>query len=305
MAQKGFISQIDNAIANLVWGYIENDSQAKAIISSREQISFSSPKSSSTRRNKKLFFFLYNITQEPSSRNLSSQEDLPEKLAHFSSLTLHYLVTAFTRNEENDHLLLEKIIQTLLVEPLSAPDPKNNVKISVKIDSLSLDELSRLWATIDAPLRFSISLAVSNTESQQNFATATTSEKVISQTPTFDSNIIIQLYQNVVKTFTEQSTAWRSRNMVVKQWVLQDFQKNSGMTAEEMKSVLNNLGNKLEHNQSATQFIKPLSHLAEYYQHQLDELKGLHRISHKQADNIETITSWIKDVKALIGALTK
>ena len=33
--------------------------------------------------------------------------------------------------------------------------------------------------------------------------------------------------------------------MVVKQWVFQDFQKNTGMTVEEMQSMLNSLGDKL------------------------------------------------------------
>jgi len=30
----------------------------------------------------------------------------------------------------------------------------------------------------------------------------------------------------------------------------------------------------------------------------------LQKISHKQTENIETITAWIKDVKALVEALT-
>ena len=44
MGQKAFISDIDKALANLIWNGIENESAAKNTISSQEQISFSSPK---------------------------------------------------------------------------------------------------------------------------------------------------------------------------------------------------------------------------------------------------------------------
>ena len=91
--------------------------------------------------------------------------------------------------------------------------------------------------------------------------------------------------------------------MVVKQWVLQDFKKNSGITVEEMLSTLNSLGDKLEQNGSTAQFIEPLNQLASYYQHQLDELKGFQKMSHKQQENLETIALWIKDIQGLVEAL--
>jgi len=68
--------------------------------------------------------------------------------------------------------------------------------------------------------------------------------------------------------------------------------------------MLGSLGEKLENGESATQFIKPLNQLAEFYQHQLDELKGMNKISHRQTENIEIITTWINDVKALVETLS-
>ena len=220
---------------------------------------------------------------------------------------LHYVVTPFTGNEKDDHLLLEKIIQMLLSKPLNGvADNENNIELAVKIDSFSLDELSRLWIALDAPLRLSVSLTVSSSESLYNPKTQMTDAAAAPQTPALETiQMITQLYLAVLKTFTEQSTGWRNRNMVVRQWVLQDFQKNSGMTVEEMHSVLNSLGDKLEHGESTVQSIKQLNQLAGYYQHQLDELKGLQKVTHKQAENIETITLWIRDVKALVEALSK
>jgi len=107
----------------------------------------------------------------------------------------------------------------------------------------------------------------------------------------------------VLKTFTEQSNGWRKRNMLVKQWLLQDFEKNTNMTAEEMLTTLSNLGDKLEQHGSKAQFIKHLNLLAGYYKHQLDQLKGMQKVSHGQRENIETVNNWIKEVEALVKAL--
>ena len=91
--------------------------------------------------------------------------------------------------------------------------------------------------------------------------------------------------------------------MVVKQWLLQDFKKNTDMTMEEMQITLNNLGSRLEQHGSTAQFIKPLNLLAGYYKHQFDQLKGMQKLAHKQRANLETVNTWIKDVKALVEAL--
>jgi hypothetical protein len=173
----------------------------------------------------------------------------------------------------------------------------------VHIDSLSLDELSKLWIALGTPFRLSVSVTVSSAELGRDTQSQVTVTAVAPQTATLDTKNVVQLYQTVLKTFTEQSNGWRNRNMVVKQWVLQDFEKNTNMTVEEMIIMLNDLGNKMEQHVSKAQFIKPLNLLAGYYKHQLDQLKGLQKVSHRQTENIETISAWIKDVEALVQAL--
>ena len=70
-----------------------------------------------------------------------------------------------------------------------------------------------------------------------------------------------------------------------------------------MLTALNNLGDKLEQHGSTAQFIKPLNELSGYYKKQLGELKGMHKLSHRQTENIETINKWIKDVEDFIGSI--
>ena len=294
MDQKGFMSRVDTALTNLIWGGLENDSAASKMVSTQEQISFSSPKAANTRGNRKLSIFLYSITPEAVAANTKG------------SFALHYLVTPFTGNDKNDHALLEKIIQMLLAKPLiDSPDLESNVELAVKIDSLSLDELSRLWTALGVPFRLSVSLTVSSAEPPHGSQTQITSVVTASETPLFDTKHVTELYQAVLKTFTAQSNGWMNRNMVIKQWVLQDFKKNSGMTVDETQNMLSSLGDKLEHGESTAQFIKPLNQLAGYYQYQLDELKGMQKVTRKQTENIETITMWIKDVNALVEMLTR
>ena len=91
--------------------------------------------------------------------------DYSRKRTTQPTFALRYLVTPFTGNDKDDHLLLEKIIHIFLATPpIVSSDEKNNIGLTVKIDSLSLDELSKLWIALGAPLRLSVSLTVSSAE---------------------------------------------------------------------------------------------------------------------------------------------
>ena len=226
MGQKAFISDADTALVNLIWNGIENESAAKNIISSQEQISFSSPKAADTQGTRKLSIFLYNITEEKAARNMPPTVDYSRKRTTHTTFALHYLVTPSTGNDKDDHALLEKIIHMLsATPPIVSSDEENNVGLTVKIDSLSLDELSKLWIALGAPLRLSVSLTVSSAEPRYDSQAQVTSATVAPQTAALDTKHVTQLYQAVLKTFTEQSHGWSNRNMIVKQWVLQNFQE--------------------------------------------------------------------------------
>ena len=69
-----------------------------------------------------------------------------------SSFLLHYLVTPFTGNDKNDHVLLEKIMGNISAQPQIVESGENTVGLIVKIDSFSLDDLSKLWIVLDLPL---------------------------------------------------------------------------------------------------------------------------------------------------------
>jgi hypothetical protein len=275
------------------------------MISSQEQISFSSPKAVSTQKTMKLSIFLYNITEETATRNTQATADGSKKRTTNKSFALRYLVTPFTGNDKDDHVLLEEIIHMLSASPMIASaDEENNMVLAVKIDSLSLDELVKLWTMLGVPLRLSVSLTVSYAERKDYSQSQVTGAIEAPQTSALDTSHVTRLYQAVFKTFTEQSNDWKKRNILLKQWVLQDFKKHTDMTVEEMVFTLNNLGDKLEQHGSTAQFTKPLALLAGYYEYQIDQLKEFQKLSRKQRENIELIETWVKDVKTLAEALS-
>ena len=230
---------------------------------------------------RKLSIFLYNVTTQP-------------------TFALHYLVTPLTGKDKDNHSLLEAIIHVF-----SATSTIANSGFMVKLDSLSLDELSKLWIALGAPLRVCISLTLSAGESppQHDSQIQVTTGSAAVHTGEIDTNQAILLYQLVLKTFTEQSSDWKNRNIVVRQWVLQDFKKNTNSSADEMLIELNNLGDKLRRGEPTAQFMKTLNLLAGYYRHQLDELKGMQKVTHKQKENLEMISQWVKDVENLLKFL--
>jgi hypothetical protein len=300
MGQKSFISDADTALASLIWNGIKNESQTKSMISSQDQISFSSPKA--VQKTRKISNFLYNIN-EISARNMVPSAVFSGKNTPPTFFALHYLITPFAGNDKDDHELLEKIICILLETPIIAGLDENKSGFSMKIDSLSLGALSKLWIALGAPFRLSVSITVYPFEQPLDYPKQVTNETVKPQTPAVDIESFAQLYQTVLKTFTEQSNGWKKRNMFVKQWVFQDFTKITDMSVDEMLAALKSLGDKLEQHASTAQFIRPMNLLAGYYEHQLNELKGMQKMSRRQTKNIETIACWINEVKTLVETL--
>ena len=304
MSQKASISDVDTALANLILNGVKNESGAEKILSSKERISFSLPKAADVA--KKLSIFLYHITEETAPGNIASTASGSEKSTNLQALALRYLVIPTTGNDKDDHALIEKIIHVLLATPLKVDVKEaNNVGLKVKVDSLSLAELSQLWIALGVPLRLSVSLTVSTLQLGHDSTAQATSCVVVPQTPASDAKHVTELYQAVLKNFTAQSDSWKNRNMMVRQWLFQDFRKSTNMTVEDMFMSLNSLGDKLEQHGSTAQFVKPLNLLAGYYKHQLDQLKGMHKVTHGQNDNLKTIEAWIREVENLAEALSK
>ena len=303
MSDQNFIQEADRALQNHIWNALKSESTTQTLITSQDQIAFSLPKVA--QKASKVSVFLYRVTEEASARN-------PQVLAGASRkqpqtcFSLHYVVVAQTGNEKDDHVLLGKIVQALAAFPLIA-GTQNSEGIKVTFDTLSLGEVAAFWTALGVPFRPSVNIVLTSVvagsaQSEATSAAVISVSSGASASP--QSEGVTKLYEGVRQTFTEQADGWKKSNLLRKQFVIQDFRKITEMTVDEMQAAVNVLGDKLEMNRPTAQFLKPLTLLAKYYEHQADELKGLRGLSKKQKENVDMLNRWVKDVKALVEALS-
>ena len=119
-----------------------------------------------------------------------------------------------------------------------------------------------------------------------------------------ENRSVTELYEAVLKTYTEQSEGWKKRNLFERQWLSRDFKKSTGMSIDEMLTTLKALGSNLKANPATAELIQPLKQLGAYYVHQQDQLKGFEKDPNKLQENLKIIDDWIFDVNELVQALT-
>ena len=136
----------------------KNDAQVNSIISSENQISLSSPKAFET-ESVRLSLFLYQITEFSSMRNQPTPQLEPSPLY----LNLHYLVTPCTQNTESDHIVLGKIMQVFADNAIlrgSTLKGLNSTCYRLVLDSLSINDLNKLWSIFGTYYRLSLSYSI-------------------------------------------------------------------------------------------------------------------------------------------------
>jgi uncharacterized protein (DUF4415 family) len=99
----------------------------------------------------------------------------------------------------------------------------------------------------------------------------------------------IELYQSVLKNYSEQSEGWKKRNLFERQWVARDFKKFTGMSIDEMLTTVEALGNSMKAGRSTAEYIEPIGKLSDYYVHQQEQLRGFEKNSEKLATNLQII----------------
>jgi hypothetical protein len=106
-----------------------------------------------------------------------------------------------------------------------------------------------------------------------------------------------ELCEKVHRTLKEQSDGWRHRSIFERQWVIRDFKKTSGMSAEEWLDVLDRLGKAL---QGDGDIIKPpLEKLAAYYTHLADLARGYEKDAAKLEEDLHHVYGWRDEVVQL------
>lgn len=103
------------------------------------------------------------------------------------------------------------------------------------------------------------------------------------------------LLAKVCDTYESQYFGWKERNVFERQWVLRDFRKTVGQSADEVYTALQSLktvGGKLTAGDREL-----LKCLIIYWEHQFDLLQGFEKNKKKLQENSAIIRGWIADIE--------
>lgn len=110
----------------------------------------------------------------------------------------------------------------------------------------------------------------------------------------------IELLDKITSAFFAQYDGWQSRNIFEKQWVLRDFKKSVGMSADAVQKEFIQIKERIEHNEELTISIKLFEKLLHYWEHQLKLLQGFEKDKERLAEYSQAIREWIFDIQTLL-----
>jgi NAD(P)-dependent dehydrogenase (short-subunit alcohol dehydrogenase family) len=111
----------------------------------------------------------------------------------------------------------------------------------------------------------------------------------------------LALCEAVRVTLKEQSEGWKSRSLFERQWVIRDFKKTAGRSAEEWLEMLRQLEDDLRHGLISR---PPLEKLAGYYNHLAELAKGYEKDPAKLEENLQHVYGWRDEVEALARVIS-
>ncbi len=117
---------------------------------------------------------------------------------------------------------------------------------------------------------------------------------------------ISPLVLETVRIFREQMDGWKSRNVFERQWVLRDFKKTVGESAEQFETKINQIEAAVSdghHFGALPGFKKDFLRLHSYYQHQYDLLQGYEKNPQKLKEHSEIMEDWMSILQKIIEAV--
>ena len=109
----------------------------------------------------------------------------------------------------------------------------------------------------------------------------------------------------MVNIFNEQYDGWLKRNLFERQWVLRDFKKTVGMSADNFKQVMSNVLDLTieKHIDNIAEHKPQLKKLKEYYVHQYKLLQGYEKNPEQLKKSSQAIMEWIDELETVISML--
>lgn len=114
-----------------------------------------------------------------------------------------------------------------------------------------------------------------------------------------DFNKIIPVILNVINVYKEQYSGWMKRNIFERQWVLRDFKKTVGCSADQFLEIMLNIEStiKNKNNVKIGSYFNDFEKLMKYYQRQYKLLQGFEKNPERLKEYSDTLNHYIEDIK--------
>lgn len=120
-----------------------------------------------------------------------------------------------------------------------------------------------------------------------------------------DYRNIIPTVLNVVKVYKEQYYGWMKRNIFERQWVLRDFKKTVGYSADQFLEIMQHIQYVVNNEkiQEISTYSSNFQKLMEYYKRQYTLLQGYEKNPEKLKEYSITLLHYIEDLKTICDNL--
>ena len=180
-----------------------------------------------------------------------------------------------------------------------------SIEVVAKNMNITLDEFydmnkNHIISVEDAALGFALSVLKAKEYNGQELGSIQVLNCMNSKNESA-GNCDFEILLRVIKTYEEQYDGWKKRNVFERQWVLRDFKKTVGKSADDVYTAMN----KMKENKGvlSTNEYSLLKSLRVYWKHQYQLLQNFEKNKEKLEENSNIIKGWISDIEKCIETI--
>ncbi|HTB15636.1 MAG TPA: DUF4255 domain-containing protein [Bryobacteraceae bacterium] len=163
MSDYSVIAELGDSLVSVLYSELNADPQISGLIDSEDRISLESPADLESNNSVRLSMYLYRILENPYLKNQYPVQGTGGKLRKAPlTLDLYYLMTPLVGTPREQQIVLGKAMRTLYDRPiLESQDLEGSLaesgeQISMILNPVSLEELTRVWQALEIPYRLSV-----------------------------------------------------------------------------------------------------------------------------------------------------
>lgn len=180
-----------------------------------------------------------------------------------------------------------------------------SIEVVAKNMNITLDEFydmnkNHIISVEDAALGFALSVLKAKEYNGQELGSIQVLNSMNSKNESA-GNCDFEILLRVIKTYEEQYDGWKKRNVFERQWVLRDFKKTVGKSADDVYTAMN----KMKENKGVLSIneYSLLKSLRIYWKHQYQLLQNFEKNKEKLEENSNIIKGWIVDIEKCIETI--